>query len=475
MARSSQATVGARIEWTTIPVWYLYTGGIVIFLLVSVGGFFTYQAFFGPKNRALKAIAKAESLFDKAGKVAKPGEHDKILSEAEAKLTEANEAAGTSSWRIATTAAEASQSLSNEILESVEAQQVNVAYFKRAYGNVEVKRANSTQWLPASLDTPLGPNDLVRTDANSRAEVVFPNGTKLEIEPSSLLQIMRPKGKKESRTSLDTGGAVIQTGDIGSNILETPGGTSISIGPVSLGSVDADRESGRTSVNMDSGSATVEHGQEKVKITSQETVTVSPEKGIGQVETLPERPKTPSDQLVFESKKGEASLAILKWAGVSDATKYIVELATDSLLVGKSAQRFVVTKPTFRLEGYPNDDYFWRVTAINAAKHKSLPSPTSSFRIGPKGTKPMGVREVPIPPLAIDSIMPVGANLILKGHTEPNVSISVDGEGVDIKADGSFHSLTTLHKEGRNDVLVIARNALGGERRVKIIVRAEYF
>jgi len=315
----------------------------------------------------------------------------------------------------------------------------------------------------------------VRTDASSRAEVVYPNGTKLEIEPSSLLQIMRPKGKKESRTALDTGGAVIQTGKYGSNILETPGGTSINIGPVALGAVDTDRSSGKTSVAMNGGEALVKRGKEQVKITSQEAVTVTPEKGIGQVEKLPERPRTPTDQLVFESKKGEISLAILKWTASPDATKYVVEMATDSLLVGKSAQRFVVQKPTFRLEGYPDDNYYWRVTAINAAGHKSLPSPTGSFRIGPKGTKPLAIQDVPVPPLSIDSITPVGINLILKGHTEPNVSITIEGEGVDVKADGSFHSLTTLQKEGRNDVMVIARNALGGERRTKIVVRAEYF
>ena len=126
MARSSQAIVGTRIEWTTIPVWYLYSGGIVLAVILGLGGFFAYQAVFGPKHRAERAIARAKTLLDEAGKVAKPGDEDKILAQAEAKLSEASAAANQTSWEVATASAKASQALSEEILEPPEPKRIIV-------------------------------------------------------------------------------------------------------------------------------------------------------------------------------------------------------------------------------------------------------------------------------------------------------------------------------------------------------------
>jgi len=181
MKRPQQVKVGRTIEWTTIPVYYIYIGVTVLLVTLSVGGYFTYQALFGPRNVAARALAAAESAFDRASELFRPQDHEDTIRQAEAKLEEARGAFGQSQWEISKIAAEESERLSKGVIAEVGAEGQSVANFKRLSGRIEVKKATSTQWIVASPDTLLGPNDLVRTDGDSRAEILYNNGTKLVV------------------------------------------------------------------------------------------------------------------------------------------------------------------------------------------------------------------------------------------------------------------------------------------------------
>ena len=473
--RPKPVKTGRGIEWTTIPVWYVYAGGGAIILILAVGGFLVYQALFGPKNKALRAIARAEAKHEEASRVARPGEHDKLLAMAEKKLDEADASAGQGQWDLATLAARESEEHSQEILDAAGGDRSpSVASFKRMSGTIEVKKANATQWVIATPDTALGASDLVRTDVSSRCEIIYKNGTKIVVDPNSLIQIMRPEGSKDSRTKVETGQTLISSGRIGENLLQTPSGVEVNVSNETEAGLTTDSGTGETSVTVAQGTATVRRGSEAVKLENAETVQVSESTGIGTVEKLPERPRPPENLQRFEYEEGGTSLATLRWEPVPEAVKYLVEAGRDPLLAGRDVENIEVTKSSFVMQSYPDGDYYWRVYAIDAAGRRSLPTPIQVFRIGPKGGD-APVERIPPPSLVIETITPVGTTVILKGRTDPNVSLTVDGEAVEVKADGTFHSVTSLREDGRNEVVVTARNALGGARRTRIFVNAEYF
>ena len=379
-----------------------------------------------------------------------------------------------SSGRWPKVAAEASEKLSREILATAQEAGAGVASFKRMSGTIQVKKANSAQWFPATSDMELGHNDLVKTDGQSRSEIVYGNGTKLVVEPNSLIQIIRPDSSRDSITEIEIGGGQIFTGKVrGLNRVSTPDGTAVEVAQNSDTMVVTDREKG-TEVYQGAGEASVSKGDEQVRLEGNEAVKVGDE-GIGSVEKLPERPQTPDNLLLFEYDEGESSKATLRWEPAPEAAGYLLEVSRDELLSGSGVSRIELAETSFLVEGYPDGDYYWRVTTVGSSGAQSLPSPVQTFRIGPRGTTTDEPKRVAIPQMRIVSVYTFGTSVILKGVTDVNNSVVVDGEQVEVKADGSFQAVTTLRDVGENEVVVIARNAVGGTRRTRILVVAEIF
>lgn len=480
MRRPKAEKTRSLLEWTTIPISYIYTGATVAILVLGTAGFFIYQALFGAQNKALKAIATATQLLEDATKVASPGEHDKLIAAAEKKLAEAQDSAGQKQWNIAYVAARESIRNSKEVLDSSEQRiaEKSVASFKRIQGSIEVKHANSTQWIQATQDTTLGPNDLVRSDAYSRAEIEYPNGTKVTVDPGSLIRILKPESSKQSSTSIGSGTLDVQTTKfrIGrKDTVQTPDGAEVSLGGDSRASIRSSQETRISDVSVAGGEASVKKGDETVKLGKSETVNITPDKGIGTVETLPDIPVMPMNLQIFEYEVGKTALATVRWEPVPGAVKYVVEMGQSPLLAGKNVERIEVIKTSFEAVNYPDGQYYWRVIAISENGKRSVPSTIQAFRIGKRGSIVAGNGEaVPIPTIAVTAVNPVGSNLILQGQTESGIALTVDGESVEVKSDGTFKSVTTLREDGENQVIVIAKNARGGVRRLRIIVMAQY-
>ena len=61
--------------------------------------------------------------------------------------------------------------------------------FERIEGSVQVKRAGTLEWIPATKAVVLRQNDLVRTGAGSTAEIKFADGFLFNVRPDSLITI----------------------------------------------------------------------------------------------------------------------------------------------------------------------------------------------------------------------------------------------------------------------------------------------
>ena len=77
------------------------------------------------------------------------------------------------------------------------------AQLKGLQGDVKVKRAAGDEWLPAQEGMPLFENDKVRTVAGAEAQIVFANGSMVNLGEDALIGIAetRPRPGQE-RTDL---------------------------------------------------------------------------------------------------------------------------------------------------------------------------------------------------------------------------------------------------------------------------------
>ena len=73
------------------------------------------------------------------------------------------------------------------------------ARFAKIDGSVQVKRAGTLEWLPATLAVVLRQNDLVRTGSGAAAEIHFADGTVFNVRPDSLITIEESSQNPVSR------------------------------------------------------------------------------------------------------------------------------------------------------------------------------------------------------------------------------------------------------------------------------------
>ena len=63
------------------------------------------------------------------------------------------------------------------------------AHFVNVDGNVRVKKAQSQEWIRASLNTNLAKGDFVQTGSDGVARIIFTDGTNYVLKPDSLIAV----------------------------------------------------------------------------------------------------------------------------------------------------------------------------------------------------------------------------------------------------------------------------------------------
>ena len=83
----------------------------------------------------------------------------------------------------------------------------------------------------------------------------------------------------------------------------------------------------------------------------------------------------------------------------------------------------------------------------------SSESETSKFTLAPKGSGTLA--------LELDYVQ-LGHVIEVKGRTEPNARVMVNGQEAVVGSDGAFHHFTNPLPTGENTITVTAQNARGG-------------
>jgi hypothetical protein len=143
------------------------------------------------------------------------------------------------------------------------------------------------------------------------------------------------------------------------------------------------------------------------------------------------------------------------WAPVENVREYRIKISRNASFAGP----VVVDNPTqatqvMVTELQEGSTYYWQVHSVGQDGKESIESETYKFTIVPKGTGSLA--------LEVGDFVQMGHVIEVKGHTEPNARVMVNGQEAVVSSDGAFRHFTNPLPTGENLITVTAQNAKGG-------------
>jgi hypothetical protein len=348
------------------------------------------------------------------------------------------------------------------------------ARFAQIEGTVLVKVAGSLRWANANPSMVLNKADLVRTGASSSAEIRFVNGVVFHVRPDSVFVIeetFEDPASKLRRTAVK-----IQSGEVVFQVPQRSGaGSATTISTPTVRTTAEDEARGNVNVSRDGVSAvrvfagTVQGETvtgERVTLNANEGLNVDAQGKAGPKIALPVTPSLvapPAQADIAYDNPAEAT-TLLSWKGVPGATAYYVMVGTTPA-ISKPVVELKSWQPlSMELRGLEVGTYFWRVAAVGKDGVAGGFSDTSRFAIS------QGPSKAPTP-LSLEPMAPKGNTVQVKGRTQPGAALTVNGQVIDVRPDGSFNEFLSL-APGPQEIVVRATGTGGAatEQRRNIVV-----
>jgi hypothetical protein len=350
------------------------------------------------------------------------------------------------------------------------------AQFVSIEGSVQVKRAGTLEWHTATKEMSLRRNDLVRTGSSGTAEVRFFDGTVFHLRPDSLITVeesLENPASHQGRWAL-----MIQSGEAnfqttarnlpGSNTISTPTVRTVTE-QETAGNIQV-AESGDTGIRIfrGAGRAETRTGQ-RIDLGANQGVRVDATGSAGQKIALPGVPVLTAPPHLAEVAYPDPKRAItlLVWKEVPAATSYHVLVDFSPTFARPLIDRQGHSASQMELRGLEVGSYFWRVAARDRSGAEGEFSDLWRFALlqaAPTAVSP--------PPLSVDTVELRGNILHVRGRTEPGASLTLDGQRLDVQADGTFNEFLT-YEAGGPAVVVLRSTGLNGgvsERRRPVVV-----
>jgi hypothetical protein len=341
-------------------------------------------------------------------------------------------------------------------------------------GDVRVIRAATRENIAPSSDTELYPGDTVQTQASGRARVAMADGSTLVVRPNSTITIRdnasAVDGKKTNvHVVVDSGQMYVRTEqqpEGTTNVVETPK-TKNKIGDQTGASFGVNPE-GTEEIRVNAGVIeTTNRAGEKTSLQGGEYVSINPAGTLSKPQKLLEvpLPSEPRDlEKVFVGVKGSANIP-LKWLRPQSGTPayYRVEVATSPFFVsdGKVIERDQLASTEFTASDLRPGTYFWRVRATAATGQTSDWSEPKKFMVTTRGTG----SQISVSGLTAERL---GGNIyIVRGRSEPGITIRVAGRETLAATDGSFQIQVTA-PVGESQLTVEAQDPRGNSSQYRV-------
>ena len=337
------------------------------------------------------------------------------------------------------------------------------ARFVNLDGKVQVKKANSVQWVNADYQLTLDKDDLIQTGPEGVARIAFSDGTTYTVKGDTLVTVEQNHVERDRATTV---GVHISSGqvDLATGTWEVPGSKAevsfenavASVRANSRAAVRSDPNTKEQEITVASGSAELARGNEHLDIGQWERAQFASGGPIvkSQVLAPPElvEPLNLAPIIVADPKRDPVHFS---WKPVNTARSYEFQASTTSMFNHVVMEKKIATN-SVDIAGLNPGDYFWRVRAIDDKDTISDPSDAFKFTLVAQGKEQEMLLEV-------DATELHGNNVEVIGRTEPGAALIINGEQVaDIQRDGRFRYFTPPMTRGSHTIVITGQNRRGG-------------
>jgi hypothetical protein len=351
------------------------------------------------------------------------------------------------------------------------------AHFVNVDGNVRVKKAASSQWMPADYNTSLEKGDFVQTGADGVARIIFADGTNYTLKPDALIAVEESREDPVTRATKVavqvTSGAV----DLATGHFETPGSTSqvsfadavASLNEQSRAAVRNDPGKNVHEITVDSGQAEVTRGATSVQLGQYEQVSFAAEQpGLVRNKMIaPPGLLTPQNMELRQVADPKSSQLDFSWTEVPGAVSYHLQISPSVMLANFVVDKKVNGRTSITISGLEEGIYYWMVSAIDAKGVESQPSQANRLNLLRQVSGNQAYLEV-------SKIIQHGKVVEVQGKTEPGSTVIINNEQVfSILPDGSFRGFTAPLNTGSNQISITAQDRKGDTNTIRKTVVIE--
>jgi hypothetical protein len=359
--------------------------------------------------------------------------------------------------------------------QSAEKKGNDQATFTQIDGTVRVKKANSNTWVNADYQTRLEKGDVIQTGSEGLAKVVFPDHTYYTIKQDSLIVIEENSTNTAQQTNvsvqLTTGTVDLSTGTYtqGSKSEVRLAGATASLSPDSTAMVRNDPRTDQHEILAKKGAVEVARGNDVQKLTEYERASFHQDvPGITKSKELaPPTLIAPANMLpVFVSPSTSAALDF-SWTPVTNAQTYRVRISRNPYFSSTVFDKKVPV-PQIKVAALAEGAYYWTVQSVDEKGKESIESEKNRFTMIPKGSEAASLQ------LDLDPFVQHGHTIEVRGRTEPNARVMVNGfEVPSVKPDGSFSYFSNTLPTGENLITITAQNSKGGVKTLqkKVVIQ----
>ena len=347
------------------------------------------------------------------------------------------------------------------------------ARFVNLDGKVQVKKANSVQWVNADYQVTLDKGDLIQTGPEGVARIAFADGTQYTVKGDTQVTVEENSEAQDRSTQV---GMHVGSGqvDLQTGTWEVPGSKAevsfenavASLRANSHAAVSSDPKTNEQEITVTSGGAEVVRGNEHVDIGQSERLSFPTGGAITKSQVLapPElaEPINLSPIIVADPKKDPIHFS---WKPVATAVSYEFQASTTMMFTQVLMDKKISTT-SVDVSGFDPGDYFWRIRAIDAKNNLSDPSDPFKFTLVAQGKEQDMLLEV-------DGTQLSGNVVEVFGRTEAGAALIVNGEQVaDIQPDGHFRYFTQPMARGSHEIVITGQNRRGGTaiKRVQVVI-----
>ena len=346
------------------------------------------------------------------------------------------------------------------------------ARFVNLDGKVQVKKADSVQWMNADFQVTLDKGDLIQTGPEGVARIAFADGTQYTVKGDTLVTVEENNvGEDASRVAVH-----ITSGQVDLNTSGLSSGSKAevsfenavaSLHSNSHAAVTSDPSTQEQAITITTGSGELDRGTTHMDIGQSERasfITGQPEITKTQVLAPPElvEPLNLAPKIVADPKTDPVHFS---WKPVATAKIYEFQASTTTMF-NKMVKDLKTADTSIDVTAFDPGTYFWRVRAIDDKGEISDPSDEYKFTLGVQGKNQDMF-------LSIEGTQLEGNSVEVTGRTEAGAVLIINGEQVaDIDSSGHFRYFTQPMTSGSHTIVITGQNRRGDTtiKRVDVVI-----